>query len=119
MEADKYRSTLFAAIPIAETNTLKTPSVRPLIMLQREVPNASSQALIFCVVSAEIYPMRICQLITPYALICSLAILTGCHLSLIPSPAPSMAAVAVLAGGLLGIHLLIAFGREITQTRRG
>ena len=77
-------------------------------MVQREVPKESSQALIFCLDSAEIYPMRIRQLIAPHALICSLAILTGCHLSLIPSPAPSMAVVPVSAGGLLGVHLLIA-----------
>jgi hypothetical protein len=29
------------------------------------------------------------SMIAPHALICSLAILTGCHLSVIPSPAPS------------------------------
>jgi hypothetical protein len=52
--------------------------------------------------------MRIRQLIAPDALIRSLAILTAWHLSLIPSPAPSMAVVAVSAGGLLGVHLLIA-----------
>jgi hypothetical protein len=36
-----------------------------------------------------------------------LSILTGCHLGRVPSPALSMAARAMSAGGLLGTHLLI------------
>jgi hypothetical protein len=40
--------------------------------------------------------------------ISSLLILTGCHLSRVPFPASSMAAIAVSVGGLLGVHLLVA-----------
>jgi hypothetical protein len=54
--------------------------------------------------------MRLRPLIAPPVAVSLLTMLTGCHLSCIPSPALSMAAVALLAGGLLGTHLLIALG---------
>jgi hypothetical protein len=44
-----------------------------------------------------------------------LAILTGCHLSRTPFPAPSIAAVGVSAGGILVAHLLIALGTKSSQ----
>jgi hypothetical protein len=56
--------------------------------------------------------MRLRQLIAPLAALSSLATLTGCHLSRATSLAPSMAAIAVSAGGLLGVHLFIARMRD-------
>jgi hypothetical protein len=62
--------------------------------------------------------MHLRQLIAPPVAVSLLAILTGCHLSLIPSPALSAASVAVAAGGLLGAHLLIALGAKLRQINR-
>jgi len=46
--------------------------------------------------------MRLRPLIVPPVAASLLTILTGCHLSRTPSPALSIAAAAVSAGGLLG-----------------
>ena len=54
--------------------------------------------------------MRLRPLIAPPIALSLLPILTGCHLSRAPSPALSIAAVALSAGGLLGTRLLISFG---------
>jgi hypothetical protein len=56
--------------------------------------------------------MRLRPLIALPAAVSLLAILTGCHLSRIPSPALSTASMAMLAGGILGVHLLIALGAK-------
>ena len=65
--------------------------------------------------------MRLRPLFARPVAVSLLAFLTGCHLSRIPSPALSMAAVALSAGGLLGTHLLIAlsakYGRSIDTPR--
>ena len=53
-------------------------------------------------------------MISPVA-VWSLTILTGCHLSRVPSPAPSMAAVAASLGTLVGAHLLTALRAKITR----
>jgi hypothetical protein len=55
-------------------------------------------------------------LIAPPVAVSLLPILTGCHLSRIPSPALSMAAVALSVGGLLGTHLLIALGTKYRRS---
>jgi hypothetical protein len=51
--------------------------------------------------------MRLNPLIASPLAMSLLSILTGCHLCRVPSPALSMAARAMSAGGLLGTHLLI------------
>jgi hypothetical protein len=51
-------------------------------------------------------------LIAPLVAQLFLAILTGCHLGRTPSPALSMAAVAVSAGGLLVAQSLISLGAK-------
>jgi hypothetical protein len=65
--------------------------------------------------------MRLRPLFARPVAVSLLTFLTGCHLSRIPSPALSMAAVALSAGGLLGTHLLIAlsakYGRSIDTPR--
>jgi hypothetical protein len=50
--------------------------------------------------------MRLRPLIRPSIAVSLLPILTGCHISRVPSPALSMAA-ALSAGGLLATHFLI------------
>ena len=65
--------------------------------------------------------MRLRPLFARPVAVSLLTFLTGNHLSRIPSPALSMAAVALSAGGLLGTHLLIAlsanYGRSIDTPR--
>jgi hypothetical protein len=56
--------------------------------------------------------MRLRQLIAPPAAVSLLPILTGCHLSRIPSPALSIAVVASSVAGLVGTHLWIALGAK-------
>jgi hypothetical protein len=56
--------------------------------------------------------MRRRPLIAPPVAVFLLAIVTGCHLSRTPSPALSMAAVAVSAGGLLVAQLLISLSAK-------
>jgi hypothetical protein len=56
--------------------------------------------------------MRLRPLIAPPVVLSLLPTLTGCHLSRIPSPALSMAGVALSAGGLLGTYLLITLGAK-------
>jgi hypothetical protein len=51
-------------------------------------------------------------LIVPLVALFLPAILTGCHLGRTPSPALSMAAVAVSAGGLLVTQSLISLGAK-------
>jgi hypothetical protein len=63
--------------------------------------------------------MRLRPLIAPPIAMSLLPILTGCHLSHMPSPALSMAAVALSAGGILGTHLLMGTKhRRFIDTRR-
>ena len=65
--------------------------------------------------------MRLRPLFARPVAVSLLTFLTGCHLSRIPSPALSMAAATLSAGGLLGTHLLIAlsakYGRSIDTPR--
>jgi hypothetical protein len=56
--------------------------------------------------------MRLRPLNAPPVAMSLLPILTGCHLGRIPSPALSVAAVALSVGGLLGTHLLITLGAK-------
>jgi hypothetical protein len=60
--------------------------------------------------------MRLRPLIAPPIALSLLPILTGCHLSSVPSPALSMAAVALSAGGLLGTHLLISLSARYERS---
>jgi hypothetical protein len=60
--------------------------------------------------------MRLRPLIAPPVALSLLPILAGCHLSRVPSPALSMAAIALSAGGLLGTHLLIRLGAECERS---
>lgn len=46
------------------------------------------------------------------------AILTGCHLSRTPSPALSMAAVALSAGSLLMVQSVISLGAKCARRNR-
>jgi hypothetical protein len=60
--------------------------------------------------------MRLHQLIAPSIAVSLLSILTGCHLSRVPSPAVSIAAVALSVGGLLATHLFITRASKYGQS---
>jgi hypothetical protein len=56
--------------------------------------------------------MRLRPLIGPPIAMSFLLILTGCHLSHMPSPALSMATMALSAAGILGTYLLMGTKRR-------
>jgi hypothetical protein len=60
--------------------------------------------------------MRLRPLTAPPVVVSLLPILTGCHLSSIPSPRLSIAAAVLSAAGLLGTHLFVALGAKYSNS---